>query len=279
MRAERSRPGRRSLKGVPHVIYTLSDPRTGEVRYVGRHDKARPRRRREHITLAAGGSAHPVHRWVRRLAARGLEPVITIVEDGVESTHETLLCNRLVKEGARLLNTRPGAARLKGPIVVDVEREGDELVADVAHLGMEVREAIIAGEGKYAVGRAGNRLRRRVAVAVLREIADLLETQPTDAREERRKDPRELAVFLENRLFTYCDADIIVEHRAHVEELRALVAEVKAAGNRHVTEEQGERLRGLLFVRVYPWEVEGADHLVRLTSNPHYRNPGPGEDE
>lgn len=260
---------RRTLKGVPHAIYTLADPRTDHVRYVGRTAIKPGRRQQQHLTLSLkNGGSQPVHRWIRRLKTLGLEPQFAIVETDVESTNETLLCEQLVKQGARLLNERPGAPRLKGPIVVDIERAGEQLVADVAHLALELREEIRASDGEHAVGRARSRLRRRVASTVLREIADLLDGEPDDPRQDQRKAQRELANHFAHRVFAYADAGAVLEQRAREAELRALVVEVGDA--RTLREDQRKRLIRLLL-QVDADAVEGAADLVRRFFNPKFR--------
>jgi hypothetical protein len=270
------RRARGSLKRVPQTLYTLSDPRTKEVRYAGRTAEtssgtAPAKRLRQHVRLATSGSPQPLYRWLRRLKARGLKPDLRVEETGVEHTKEMALCDRLVKEGNRLLNTRPGAQSLRGQVVVDVEREGDELVADVAHLGLELREPIPA-EPAGAIAGVRFRLRDRVAVAALREIANLIETAPTDPREERQKDRRELARFLARRLFSYVDPEAVAEAEARAAELRALVVELEGA--ERLDEGQRKRLL-LLTLFVNPDKVEGAPALIRRYLNPRYQGLPP----
>ncbi len=64
------------LTGGWHYIYTLIDPRNGELRYIGKSD--RPLQRlRDHINERS--NTHRSH-WIQQLAALGLEPEIEIID-------------------------------------------------------------------------------------------------------------------------------------------------------------------------------------------------------
>jgi len=61
-------------------IYDLSDPRSGEVRYIGK--SVRPRERlATHIREARAGSVVHCKRWIWGLLAEGLAPVLGIIEE------------------------------------------------------------------------------------------------------------------------------------------------------------------------------------------------------
>jgi hypothetical protein len=64
----------------PCEIYTLSDPDTGQVRYVGRSRNAR-RRLYDHVAKARStGRTARVYCWIRSLLARGVLPMVEVVE-------------------------------------------------------------------------------------------------------------------------------------------------------------------------------------------------------
>jgi hypothetical protein len=238
------------------VIYILRDPRTGAIRYVGRTTKPAAQRLEEHIAETKRGSRTPVHRWFRRLLQIGLRPRFEVISTDVEIQQETQLCEGLVDDGALLLNTMPGGPRLKGPIVVDLEldREADEAVADVAHLGLELRQPLNRNEGTHAWAAAASRLRKRTAARVLREIADLIENEPEDTTTAARgpKYELELAGHVVSKLFGYVDVGAAMELRALVDRF----------GRRRPTKEEESRLVSLLF-RVHMKTIPGATELVR----------------
>ena len=122
----------------PHDIYVLADPRTGEIRYVGRTSKRGQSLNRliQHLKDTVRGEDRPIHRWLKRLAARGLSPLAVCVAEGVDCRYETLLCEDLVEAGARLLNVCPSYPRERGPLVVDVESTADGWIADIVQLGI-----------------------------------------------------------------------------------------------------------------------------------------------
>ena len=61
-----------------HFIYTLSDPRTNRVRYVGCTRNA-TRRQKEHLSSLPENPS-PKHLWVDELRQIGTEPIFTIVD-------------------------------------------------------------------------------------------------------------------------------------------------------------------------------------------------------
>lgn len=90
------------------IIYSLGDPATGEVRYVGITNNLK-RRRRNHLNCF-----DRTYRscWIRSLKDRGDEPVFTVLEEVPDHTlaaqAERAWIERLVKEGARLVNLTKG---------------------------------------------------------------------------------------------------------------------------------------------------------------------------
>lgn len=98
-------------------LYTLSDPRTSAIRYVGaaRNPEQRLKRhivqRRKHAHLDRG-------RWLIELTDAGLRPVLNVVailadEEAPEA--ERALITRLREEGCPLTNVRVSGVRGTGP--------------------------------------------------------------------------------------------------------------------------------------------------------------------
>ena len=61
-------------------IYALRDPRTQEVRYIGKTIHSVSGRLRKHIGLARNGHRDHKYNWMRQLLVLGLEPVLDILE-------------------------------------------------------------------------------------------------------------------------------------------------------------------------------------------------------
>lgn len=61
------------------AIYTLSDPRTGSIRYVGKATDP-TRRLSQHLRQRADQNMTPVREWVAGLALDGVKPVMSVVE-------------------------------------------------------------------------------------------------------------------------------------------------------------------------------------------------------
>lgn len=73
-------------RNVTAKIYSLSDPRTGEVRYVGKTIQPLRERLQAHLGYARSGGKRPVCKWLRGLLAVGLEPIPQVLEfvpDGI----------------------------------------------------------------------------------------------------------------------------------------------------------------------------------------------------
>ena len=61
------------------TIYTLSDPETEVIRYVGKTRQYPPMRLYQHIMFARRGKT-PKDRWLQGLLSRKLQPIFTIIE-------------------------------------------------------------------------------------------------------------------------------------------------------------------------------------------------------
>lgn len=66
----------------PWVIYTLADPRSGDVRYVGQTHQKPKKRLQGHLSRARSGARYHLMTWIRSLLREGLEPSMTVVEEG-----------------------------------------------------------------------------------------------------------------------------------------------------------------------------------------------------
>ena len=67
----------------PWVIYTLSSPVDGVVRYVGFTSDRTVKRLSAHLSNARRGVDIPVYRWIRKLLKAGLKPDFSVIESGV----------------------------------------------------------------------------------------------------------------------------------------------------------------------------------------------------
>ena len=108
-------------------IYTLSDPRTGELRYVGM--TAKPSRRRyQHTQLwYQGGRKNHLANWLRLLISEGLVPDFSVIEevaDGAWQESERRWIQHYLEEGCDLVNATDGGDGVTGwkPEGKDLER-------------------------------------------------------------------------------------------------------------------------------------------------------------
>ncbi len=93
------------------VIYTLSDPRTGFVRYVGKTVRPLGRRLSAHLRdVKAQEYGHHAACWIRSLLAVGVRPVIEPLEDSPEDIDEAerFYIAYLRFLGCDLTNSTPG---------------------------------------------------------------------------------------------------------------------------------------------------------------------------
>jgi hypothetical protein len=195
----------RDTSARPHDIYVLADPRTGEIRYVGRTVQGTAFRYATHRMQAKSGS-YPLYRWIRRLQTLGLEPLVVCVAHGVHAGYETDLCAHLVGDGARLLNVCPSYARVHGPIVVDIERDGDAYVVDIVQLGLVMTlpvdvPALWKADPKMWRTYLVEHLSGKIVAAAFRHIADILD--PADATKHAEHYESEMAMFMSLRLLSY----------------------------------------------------------------------------
>lgn len=108
-------------------IYGLADPRTGEVRYIGKANN--PERRLKGHKREASRRRTPLYDWMRKLAAEGISPQLLIIEADCVDWQEAE--RRLIAEararGDRILNLADGGEQPFCPAEVRSEN-GHRLV-------------------------------------------------------------------------------------------------------------------------------------------------------
>jgi hypothetical protein len=105
-------------------IYTLSDPRNGEVRYVGVTTRSLAERLRGHISDT--GRQDYKSRWIRSLLKVGVSPVMTEIEIVPIESHgeaERRWITTYRAQGARLTNATDGGPGTLGRIASPETRE------------------------------------------------------------------------------------------------------------------------------------------------------------
>jgi hypothetical protein len=105
------------------IIYTLSHPLTGEVRYVGKTCRGLKKRLRGHIQRAKRGNEHRSC-WIRSLLNQGEVPVIaeldSIEGDGCQAERDWIALFR--QSGTRLVNATDGGEGTLGRSPTAAER-------------------------------------------------------------------------------------------------------------------------------------------------------------
>lgn len=115
------------------VIYGLSDPETGEIRYVGYTAKAAERRLAAHIQEARKGKFDYRHKnwWIRSLLENGQSPrvsILEVIQDGVAwQERESYWIKFLRDSGSRLCNHTSGGDGVRDPDGSVKKRIGDAL--------------------------------------------------------------------------------------------------------------------------------------------------------
>lgn len=161
--------------GIPYAyIYTLSDPRSGEVRYVGKSFDVR-QRYRGHLSCAEKN-----HRgyWLRQLKAAGLAPIITVVQTIYDTSDQSWeIAERfwiaiLRGCGCRLVNSDSGGLTGRRLSVEHRQKiakahSTPEALAQLrkVHCGRRKSEASKAKASKALIGHSVNaETRRKISV-------------------------------------------------------------------------------------------------------------------
>ncbi len=90
-------------------IYALLDPRTGEIRYVGKANDPK-KRLVDHLRQCKFGESHRVH-WLRQLLANGVGPLLEVVDEVSQSEWAAAECAYVTfykEQGCNLVNSTPG---------------------------------------------------------------------------------------------------------------------------------------------------------------------------
>jgi hypothetical protein len=118
-------------------IYALSDPRTAEIRYIGKANDAK-KRLKSHLRDARHRDT-PVYRWIRKLAGDGLSPSLTVLAS-VETDWQRMEVGFIAEGrsmGLRLLNVADGGNEPYCP--VETRRaNGPKAWAATSHTVMKV---------------------------------------------------------------------------------------------------------------------------------------------
>lgn len=100
------------------LIYALLDPRTDEVRYIGKTQRSPRKRHNEHIQDAFRKHRLPVQRWTKHLYDNGswscLKHLEYVQAGGDWAAREKHWIDRFRSDGARLLNLTDGGEGLMG---------------------------------------------------------------------------------------------------------------------------------------------------------------------
>ncbi|WP_395088910.1 GIY-YIG nuclease family protein [Armatimonas sp.] len=89
-------------------IYTLSDPRTGDVRYVGITGLALKKRLNRHVSMGRKQAPYYVSTWIHQLLEQGTKPEIRLIETTDDLYRERYWIQHYRSLGARLTNLSEG---------------------------------------------------------------------------------------------------------------------------------------------------------------------------
>lgn len=96
------------------TIYQLSDPVSGEVRYVGKTVKRIQDRLCAHICYSRYGMKNHLHNWLRSLPERPKVTALVVVEDSMAFETERAFIALFRKHGYRLVNATDGGEGAPG---------------------------------------------------------------------------------------------------------------------------------------------------------------------
>lgn len=91
-----------------YKIYTLSDPQTHDIRYVGITVQELKKRLNRHVSAARKQSKYYVNAWIRQLLEQDLRPDINLVEVTNDLFRERYWIQYFRGQGARLTNLSDG---------------------------------------------------------------------------------------------------------------------------------------------------------------------------
>lgn len=116
-------------------IYTLSDPITNEVRYIGQTVMSLKMRLGNHIRESR--RPHNTHKlnWIRSLNKKGVKPQIDLLEEGIWGETEIYWIAQFKQWGFRLVNSTEG-----GDGTIRKKTEEEKRKISEAHMGKKLSE-------------------------------------------------------------------------------------------------------------------------------------------
>jgi hypothetical protein len=182
------------MKRKQYLIYALTDPRTGEIRYVGKseHGLARPR---AHDCPSNRTNTY-CSRWIAKLKAQGITYGIQVLEElsarDLLSEAEERWIAKLRAEGCKLTNLTNGGGGTKGRSWTEEQRRRQSERCKGVPLSLEQREKLrIANTGKKASAEtkakmSATRKGRTISEAHRKALSESLKGHPVSA-EAREK--------------------------------------------------------------------------------------------
>lgn len=162
-------------------IYALVDPRSDQIRYVGKSVDP-DGRLRSHVCVARGDSQTHVSRWIRQVLADGCRPRVEVLQTVTAETWqegERFWHRELTRAGLRLTNQAPcGGGGLPGP---NLKLRGRPSPKRGITLSPEHREKLSRAKRGIPTGRATMKGRTHTAEA-RRKIGDAQRGRPKSAR-------------------------------------------------------------------------------------------------
>lgn len=173
----------------PWEIYTLSDPRTHEVRYVGVTFRGK-KRYNEHISRAMTGGKTHRDCWIRSLITAGMRPLYRVVEtgsgDGWQDAERVWIAK--YRQSERLVNHTDGGDGTPGlPISPEMRRKLSEARRGVPYLpgrisAMKGRKHTLEALEKIRVASKG----RKMPDSMRRKLSVLRKQTPTSPEQRAR---------------------------------------------------------------------------------------------
>lgn len=159
---------------LPVLIYGVADPRTGELRYIGKTISALSSRLRYHLNCRKGERT-PRGCWFRKMKREGLTPDIFVLEETTEAAWEDverfwIASMRLV--GAKLLNMTAGGEGTSAPksaahkAAIGAANKGRVSPAKGKTFSPEVRANMSAAQKGRLKGPLGEEVRAKISEAL-----------------------------------------------------------------------------------------------------------------
>lgn len=112
------------------TIYSIHDPDTDELRYIGNTSHKLYVRLSQHKYRARRGSTSLLHQWIRTLSKSPVIKQIAVVDRDSSDELEELLISEYRRAGKRLLNIGAGGSGIKGA------RHSEETKAKIGLAGL-----------------------------------------------------------------------------------------------------------------------------------------------